>query len=205
MRFYHFIFIWHKFSCVLPSNIVRFISFFSICWHDFMFINVFGFNMFLLYFQMLWETETERERRRRNENWNVLCIKAQFQMDYYLFNTTRKKRFYDSIHEFCVLSSPANLKFHTDHKNIEKSKRCVCEFYVSNITIGFGINYYGKFCSYSIIRFRVYPWLNIYRDTICYKNIYWLFVYSQLLILFMHKHNFMYLYERVLNITNISQ
>lgn len=87
IRFYHFIFIWHKFSCVLPSNIVRFISFFSICWHNFMFINVFGFNIFYYIFKF-WE-----RMEKKNENWNVLCIKAQFQMDYYLFNTTRKKRF----------------------------------------------------------------------------------------------------------------
>lgn len=103
---------------------------------------------------MLRENEEKKKMKiemfyalRRNSKWIIIS------------STQHEKRgFYDSIHEFCVLSSPANLKFHTDHKNIEKkAKRCVCEFYVSNITIGFGINCYGKFCSYCIIRFRVYP------------------------------------------------
>lgn len=34
------------------------------------------FDLILFYFECCWE---------RDENWNVLCIKAQFQMDYYLF------------------------------------------------------------------------------------------------------------------------
>lgn len=177
MRFYHFIFIWHKFSCVLPSNIVRFISFFSICWHDFMFINVFGFNIFLLYFQML--CVRERKRRRKNENWNVLCIKAQFQMDYYLFNTTRKRGFYDSIHEFCVFSSPADLKFYTDHKNIEKSKKMRMWILCFEYHNWFRDKLLWKillllYYTFSCISMR----LNLYRDTICYKNILWLFVHT---------------------------
>jgi hypothetical protein len=49
---------------------------------------------------------------RRNSKWIIIS------------STQHEKRgFYDSIHEFCVLSSPANLKFHTDHKNIENSKK----------------------------------------------------------------------------------
>ena len=151
--------------------------------------------------------ECYEKTKKKNENWNVLCIKAQFQMDYYLFNTTRKKRFYDSIHEFCELSSPANLKFHTDHKNIEKSKKMrmwiVCfehhNWFRDKLLWKILLLLYYTFSCVSM-------WLNIYIQIQSAIKIYFDSLYfSQLLILFMHKHNFMYLYERVLNITNISQ